>query len=210
MHPPLLTLDWNESKPSRGKTSHRLTVLDSITKGYEHGGDAKGFCDELIFYINKRNFEYLKELLSFEEYAQCVNQTDQHVINTILLIDIRFDLMFASLIMYQEKYTPLMWAAKNGYREIVDLLLQFADVDIQGGWVRYTPTYFIFPSGFTNIDYLLHFISLNHQNKTTALMKAAEKANADVVAALIAKGANLNLMNQVYSCRIDNDLRQMR
>ena len=46
---------------------------------------------------------------------------------------------------HKDKYTALMWAAKNGHALAVEFIIsKKADLDIKGGWVRNSQSLFLF------------------------------------------------------------------
>ena len=70
----------------------------------------------------------------------------------------------------QERYTPLIWAAKFGRPQAANIICsKGANIDKSGGW-----------------------------NNSTALMKAVEGGHVDVVKVILNYSPDVNIRNQVY------------
>ena len=94
-------------------------------------------------------------------------------------------------------YTPLYHAAKNGHKEMVDLLLaKGAQVDVRRGFSGGTPLGYAAEEGHKEIAELLiaHGADVNARNSAgdTPLHYAAEIGRKDIADLLIARGANVN------------------
>jgi len=101
-----------------------------------------------------------------------------------------------------DKYTPLMWAAKNSHNNVMTLLLAQKEilVDKQGGWNESTAL--IKAVEVNNLEGCQILVdneaNLDLYTKigTTALMIAAESGYSEIVNLLIAKGADVTLQNK--------------
>ncbi len=71
--------------------------------------------DLLIEAAAAGNAAEIHRMLGFSEYKKVVNDCDEY-----------------------EKYSPLMWAAKEGHHQVVEALSQYPEVELDkpGGWVR--------------------------------------------------------------------------
>ena len=95
--------------------------------------------------------------------------------------------------------TPLHWAAGEGHKDIVALLLaDKADVNATGIY-GYTPLHWAAQLGYTDVAELLlaHGANVNARdgNRDTPLFEAAEYGNTDVAELLLAHGAEVNVTN---------------
>jgi ankyrin repeat protein len=100
--------------------------------------------------------------------------------------------------------TPLMWAAAYGYKEVTELLLDYAaDINAKSDEFGWTALMKAANNGHMNtVEVLLeHHADPNIQSSygATALMKAVTMNHQSIVTLLIAQGALVNLQNSYGS-----------
>ena len=91
----------------------------------------------------------------------------------------------------------MIWAAQDGYKEIVELLIRHEGIDINIQDILDQKTFIIFKSNFLHwIEKLNDLWNLTQTFHDTALIRAAQNGHEEIVELLIKqKGINISIQD---------------
>jgi ankyrin repeat protein len=132
----------------------------------------------------------------FEEILQCAKTNNAEKLSSIRSLHESLLEKVVDMQDDHDKYTPLIWAAKDGNVDVTRLLCEMnATVDFENGWNSTTALHRASEKGMLDwVKILLEFnadLRKKNNHGMTALMLAAENHRNDVLVVLLAKNRSL-------------------